>query len=436
MQIVQKDADILWWSRDPKLDEEVNPGGAAQWAAGAEPDSDTVKMNNRRIRRWIAKLTAIAPRNRGGIGIMTWEHHVEAIKAQWIVRYLQPGEAAWKHILDEFLLKNKAGTGTQYPEGRSIVTMNLTSAQKAAMLKKLPTKARYWKECLQAFWKLKMTPYHMGWKACASESPWHGYRSEHVRRGLDFRSIQYFKHTLKVLQFADFFNKDNNKRFTRIEWRRFVSKMERARTGRRPNNVKVAHRGDQIHMISKRIPPEARREVNKTIMVDMEDDTKIYLERGGNSAPAIIASNTEARLVQIDAVGKSHAKKRLVTHRHYTVRSAVTWDDRWAGPAGSVEAWAAQHSFRFLSREPIWLYELTRSEGDLLETTGISMITRAKAKVQMKKTAAEAVWTARHGRVDFGKIWRIRADYVTPRDQVAWLKIMHRNLRVAASGGL
>jgi hypothetical protein len=29
MQIVQKDADILWWSRDPKLDEEVNPGGGS-----------------------------------------------------------------------------------------------------------------------------------------------------------------------------------------------------------------------------------------------------------------------------------------------------------------------------------------------------------------------------------------------------------------------
>ena len=97
-----------------------------------------------------------------------------------------------------------------------------------------------------------MVPYHLGWKACASESPWHGYRSEHVRRGLDFRSIQYFKHTLKVLQFADFFNKDNNRRFTRLEWRRFVSKMERARTGgRRPNNVKVARMGDLITWLVK-----------------------------------------------------------------------------------------------------------------------------------------------------------------------------------------
>ena len=122
---------------------------------------------------------------------MTWEHHVNAIKAQWIVRYLQPGEAAWKHILDTFLLRNKAGTKVQYPEGRAIVALNLTQAQKKAMIDRMPTKALYWKECLKAFWKLKMVPEHYGWKGCANESPWHGYRTEHIRRGLSFKDIQY-----------------------------------------------------------------------------------------------------------------------------------------------------------------------------------------------------------------------------------------------------
>ena len=437
MKIVQKDADILWWARDPKLDEEVNPGGAAQWAAGRAPDADTAQINSRRIRRWVAKDTAMGPRNKGGVGIMTWEHHVNAVKAQWIVRYLQPGEAAWKHILDNFVLRNKAGTEVQYPEGRAIVAMNLTQAQKKAILDRMPTKALYWKECLTAFWKLKMVPEHYGWKACANESPWHGYRTEHIRRGLSFKDIQYFKSTLKVLQFADFFNKDNNKRFTRQEWRKFVDRMERAQSGgRRPNDLQAADKGDLIHRISRRIPPEARKEVQKTTMIDTEDDTKIYIERGDTATPAIIDGPAEARLVRIDAVGKHHARMQTVRYRNYTVRKAVTWDDRWAGPHGSVKAWAAQSSFRFLGRDPIWLSELSRSEGDLLETTGISMITRAKAKLRMKKPAAEAVWTARLGQADFSKIWRIRADYVTPRDQVAWLKVLHRNLRVAASGGL
>ena len=117
--------------------------------------------------------------------------------------------------------------------------------------------------------------------------------------------------------------------------------------------------------------------MRKATMVDTGDDTKIYLERGGTVTPAIIDGPAEARIVHIDAVGKHHAKKRTVRYRSYmyTVRKAVTWDDRWAAPHGSVKAWAAQSAFRFLGRDPIWLSERSKSEGDLLETTGISMIT-------------------------------------------------------------
>jgi hypothetical protein len=198
--------------------------------------------------------------------------------------------------------------------------------------------------------------------------------------------------------------------------------MERKQSGgARPDNLKVARMGDLIHRISRRIPAEARREVRKPTMVSTEDDTKVYLERGGRAIPAVIDGPAEARLMNIDAVGKHHAKKRTVNYRNYTVRDAIMWEDRWAGPFGSTEAWAAQHSFRFLGRDPVWLSELSRSAGDLEEATGISMITRAKAKVQMKRPAAEAVWTARLGRVDLSKVWKIRADYVSPRDQVAWL---------------
>ena len=65
----------------------------------------------------------------------------------------------------------------------------------------------------------------------------------------------------------------------------------------------------------------------------------------------------------------------------------------------------------------------------------ISLITRALAKARMKPPLAETTWADRLGRTNFSKVWGIRADYVTPRDQVSWLKIQHRNLRVAASGG-
>ena len=152
LEIVQTDADVLWWFRDPKLDDELNQQGAKDWAAGIAPDADVIVKNGKRIRRWVAAGTAIGPRSRGGVGIMTWADHVLAIKAQWIICYLQPGEAAWKYVLDEFILKNKQGSALQYPEGRSIVAMNLTDAQNAAILTKLPSKAHNSKECLKAFW--------------------------------------------------------------------------------------------------------------------------------------------------------------------------------------------------------------------------------------------------------------------------------------------
>jgi len=430
--IVQKDADILWWSSDPKLEDELDPAGAQDWAAGITPDADIIIKNGKRIRRWVAADSAIGPRNRGGVCAMTWADHVNAMKAQWIIRYVQPGDAAWKRILDGFLLTDKKGTSLKYPEGRSIVLMKLTNTQKAAMLKKLPKKALYWKECLKAFWKLNFTPDYKGWEGYAAESPWHGHRTEDVRHGLDYRTIQYFKSTLKVTQMADFMNQDTNSRFTRREWRQFVDRMERASTGRTPDNYRVAEMGDAIYYASKNIPRAARQELKKTIETNIDDDARVYLERGEASIPAIIIDDEKARLVDIDGVGKHHPRKQTARYRHFTVREAVMWGDRWAGPSGSVEAWPAEYKFTFTGGGPTLLYDLIRSQDG---EAGISLITRALAKARMKPPLAETTWADRLGRTDFSKVWGIRADYVTPRDQVSWLKVQHRNLRVAASGG-
>ena len=55
----------------------------------------------------------------------------------------------------------------------------------------------------------------------------------------------------------------------------------------------------------------------------------------------------------------------------------------------------------------------------------------------MKPPACEAVWEMKLGqKIRFDKVWKIKADYVSPRDQIVWLKIEHRNLWVAASGGM
>jgi hypothetical protein len=131
-------------------------------------------------------------------------------------------------------------------------------------------------------------------------------------------------------------------------------------------------------------------------------------------------------------VGKHHPRKRKALYRQYTVREAVMRGGRWAGPSGSTEAWPAEYKFTLTGGGPTLLYDLVRSqEGD----AGISLITRAVAKERMKPPLAETTWAGRLGRTNFAKVWGIQADYVSPRDQVTWLKIQHRNLWVAASGG-
>ena len=165
-----------------------------------------------------------------------------------------------------------------------------------------------------------------------------------------------------------------NTRFTRRVWRQFVSRMERESTGKRPDNYRVAEMGDAIYYAGKNIPHEARQELRKTITPNIEDGARVYLERGGVSIPAIIISDDKARLVDIDGVGKHHLRKQTALYRHYTVREAVMWGDRWASPSGSVETWPAEYKFTFAGGEPTLLYDLVRSQdGD----AGISLITRA-----------------------------------------------------------
>ena len=107
--------------------------------------------------------------------MMDWEDHAGTFQVEWITRYVAPGEAAWKTVLDSFLLYDKRGKNI-YPEGRQILFMNLNMRQKAKMLDRLPRKAEYMRGCLTKFWKLKIAPDPNSWKGVESESPWHGHR--------------------------------------------------------------------------------------------------------------------------------------------------------------------------------------------------------------------------------------------------------------------
>ena len=69
---------------------------------------------------------------------MEWRQHVEAFYALWPLRYVEPGDAAWKTLVDSFILMDKKGDQVNYPEGQTIILQNLSTAEKSRMLATLP----------------------------------------------------------------------------------------------------------------------------------------------------------------------------------------------------------------------------------------------------------------------------------------------------------
>ena len=415
--IVQKDADILWWSREPKLEPASNNGIA--------------EKNLKRIRRWVARCTATGPRTRGGLGNMDWGEHVKAIQAQWMIRYLQPGDAAWKRILDSWILGDNK-LRTKYPEGRVAILLKLTNQQRLAMLRSIPSGARYWKECLMEFWKLNLTPTTTGLENIGAESPWHGYRSR--LSPPDYHTMLYCKNILNIHQISDFIDSSTNHRFSKEDWKDFVEELEEIKKKRKPSNTTILTRADQVFKLAASISRDVCRAARATYYFDIETGMRIYLQKDdGTCIPAVIIDDQTASRVSIDNVGKEHVTTEVLQLDDYLAREAVMWGDRWAGPKGQLIAFPAQTKFTLLGKEEVDLCDLVRSQDGL---AGISLITRLKARIKMKKPACEEVWSAKQSGIKWPATWNIRPEYLTPRDQITWLKLMHRNLWVAGTGGM
>ena len=110
--------------------------------------------------------------------------------------YLQPWESAWTSVLDEFILKATRGGKLQYPEERPIGAMGLTVAQKRAILKRMPTKRRSTEGMPAGLLGPEARDSQVeGWEGIDGESPWHGPRTECIRRGVSYHDIQYYKNT-------------------------------------------------------------------------------------------------------------------------------------------------------------------------------------------------------------------------------------------------
>ena len=176
----------------------------------------------------------MGPRSLGGLNKMPWASHASNYRAQWFIRYLDPSESGWKKIVDGFLLFNSAGE--RIHASRGVVIGRLTDYEKSKLLRSLPKKAKYLRECLREFWKLNLVPATENWERVGSEPIWYSHRivvkvKPHVRK--------YLREQLDLEVFGDLMNTDTNRIFTRSEWKRFIVKAEYDREGSMPNNRTV-----------------------------------------------------------------------------------------------------------------------------------------------------------------------------------------------------
>ena len=401
--VVQKDADILWWSKDPILEILSN-------------DDGTAAKNTKRIRRWVAEKTAIGPKEKGGLNMMDWTIHVAKFKAQWIIRYVDPSKAAWKKLLDSFILYDKRGN-KKYPEGRTIVLQNLSTREKAAMLSQLPKGATYLKECFREFWKQKIKPDTNTYAGIGSDSPWHGHR---VKLDTENWKRAYFKHTLRITQFSDFMNKATNRPFNLMDWRYFVDVLETAKTGIRPAMRDVILRADEIYKIQGTIPYAVWLELRKDYLTEPKKGMRVYLIRGKIVWPALIKDDKFATRVKIDRVGRGHKTQQLIDHTHFDVVKAQRWNGKWAGPQGATPTCD-------------WVWKMGIIDG--LQNMTISSMTKQSLHAKMKPPASDAVWDSKIGAQPWDRVHAQKYMYTSPRDTVALLQLQHRNLRCAKHGG-
>ena len=83
---------------------------------------------------------------------MSWGRHASAFYAEWVLRYLHPGDAEWKQLWDHILLIDDEGL-ERYPQGRAILISRLSKQDKNRILNDVPKECA--KPILQNFMHLE-----------------------------------------------------------------------------------------------------------------------------------------------------------------------------------------------------------------------------------------------------------------------------------------
>ena len=73
-----------------------------------------------------------------------------------------------------------------------------------------------------------------------------------------------------------------------------------------------------------------------------------------------------------------------------------------------------------------------KTESHYLGSYTVQKLTQLRTHHKMKAPPSQQAREARLGiHIKWQKVWRLKCHYTTPKDEVTWLKLIHRNLYVA-----
>ena len=69
--------------------------------------------DDKKYRKWLQDEVATQKKIHGGLGLPDWDAQIGALQAMWVMRYLDPAESPWKHLLDYYILPTAGPRGRQ-----------------------------------------------------------------------------------------------------------------------------------------------------------------------------------------------------------------------------------------------------------------------------------------------------------------------------------
>ena len=408
---IQHDANQLWWARDPDLN------------------------NKKRIRRFVAKETAIGPKSKGGLNALDWNTHVSAFQPQWITRYVDPSDSTWKRILDEIILKDRHGKEAHSTKGRGVLFANLTTYDKTKILKSLPKRATYIKECLKAHWRLNLTQDALSIDGIHSEPLWRNHRFHF--QGVDAREERSLARNLNLRSLSDILNHRRKPR-TRKEWMHYIHSQKVPITWNSPQASYVAlvaqanpHRqmAERLVALFRQIPKRVTDALRSVpVVARFSEEEPRYIEKK-NGSLILTLGQPDGKFLKLtkDSVGKTHTAKKTYNKAHNLVE--VAW---WSPKDADARVLGPRPTAYPLPEGWLFMGERIR-----LDRFSVNLRTRLIQHSKMRPPKAETTWPkyVEHDNkpIPFNKIWKLRGFFTTPRDEFTWLRLKHRGLYVSGT---